>query len=79
MGGRKTPPSYVLDREACLRSATEPNSLNQIIGPGYRPALYTLSCIRKVVRKLDSGSVWGLLESRVGITCYSEDAGFFEM
>jgi hypothetical protein len=74
----KTPPSFVLDREACLGCAQKPSVLQPIVLIS-NPVLYTPSCIRKVIRKLDSGTLWGQLENSVGITCYNEDPAFFEM
>jgi hypothetical protein len=78
MAGKKQS-SFVLDREACLFCAANPNCLNLLKGGSAKPKIYTLSSIRKVIRKMDSGVMWNSLEQAVGLSCYPEDASFFAM
>lgn len=77
MSGGNKPSEFVLDREACLKCAADPKALNAV---GVSTAkLYTPSCIRKLIRKLDSGGAWTGLETNLGLLCYPEDAEFFKM
>jgi hypothetical protein len=76
VGGEKTPPVYVLDREACLGCGKDPGLIKPVLKS--KSILYTPSCVRKVIRKLDSGDVWNRLEA-IGIRCYEEGPDFFVM